>query len=97
MLVIDHRWPLASDTADHLLTYLQRADSHPAVPRQYWVVNGRGELLASGGCDDRHISVIPAFTNRRDPATGRYERVPRQAMRVNGGLGGIRLWIDARP
>lgn len=64
-------------TGDYIVSYIQEARANPSSPREYRVVNCCGETLAAGRCNDDHISIIPAFTNRRNPTTGRYERVPR--------------------
>ena len=48
MLVISNACPWTSDTANHLIAYLNLADSDPSAPRQYRVIDGCGELLAGG-------------------------------------------------
>jgi hypothetical protein len=80
MLVVDEgvaHYRFGADTADHIATYVQQARSNPSGAREYRVIDCRGHTLAGGRCDDDHISVIPAFANRRNVDSGRYERVAR--------------------
>lgn len=80
MLVVNDNvraYTIGGDTADHLIAKIQQSSSDPSAPREYWVIDCRGNMLAGGRCDDDNISIKPAFTHRRDPATGRYERIAR--------------------
>lgn len=71
------RYSYGADTGNYMASYINQASSDPSVRREYRMIDCRGETLAGGCCDDDDISVIPAFTSRRNPTTGRYERVPR--------------------
>lgn len=76
-IAVNDVFPLTASVADYVTTYIQEARRHPSRRREYRVIWGAGEF-ATGGCiDDTHISIKPPFTNRRNPATGQYERVPR--------------------
>ena len=63
------------DTCDYLVSYINEARRNPSARREYRMVDCRGETLAAGGCDDRDVSIKPAFRSRRDLSSGRYERV----------------------
>jgi very-short-patch-repair endonuclease len=80
MVVIDesrNNYRYGLDTGNYIVSYVNEARANPSAPREYRVIDCRGNTLAAGCCDDSEISIVPAFTGRRDPATGRYERVPR--------------------
>lgn len=82
VLWVNTEYPLTPEAADYMATFIQAARRNPTARREYRVVRGAGELVACGSIDDDEISIEPAFTNSRDPATGRYKRVPRNTMRV---------------
>lgn len=73
----DAGYPLGDEVADHVVAYVEAARRDPAARREYRVIRGAGEILASGSADDDEVSIEWAFTNRRNPVTGRYESVPR--------------------
>jgi very-short-patch-repair endonuclease len=62
-------------TRDYIASYVKAASSDPSTAREYRVIDCRGDTLAAGRCDDDDVSIKPAFRNRQNPATGRYERV----------------------
>lgn len=71
------RAPLTAAIADYIVSYVEKVRSDPSTIREYRVVRGAGDLLASGRADDDKLSIIPAFTSARDPITGRYKRAAR--------------------
>jgi hypothetical protein len=71
------RRPLTEATADYVAAYIKKMRRKPSARREYRVIRGAGELLAAGGVDDDEISIVSAFASGRDPANGRYKRVPR--------------------
>jgi hypothetical protein len=73
---IDAAFPLTSVTADYIAAYIQQARSDPSSRREYRVIRGAGETLASGSADDDQISIVPTFTAGRN-VLGQYTRVPR--------------------
>lgn len=56
--------PLTGETADYVVSFVQLARAHPSIRREYRVVRGRDEVLASGSIDDDEISIEPAFRGR---------------------------------
>lgn len=70
-------WGLTEKMGDYVAAYIEGARRNPTALREYRVVRGAGETLASGGADDYELSIEWAFTSRRDPVTGRYESAPR--------------------
>lgn len=76
-LVVDDTFPLTPAVADYVDAFVQEASGCPTELREYRVVWGAGEFTTGGYSDDDHITVVPPFTNRRDPTTGRYETVAR--------------------
>jgi very-short-patch-repair endonuclease len=71
------RYPLTIHAAEYLATWLKELRRDPPPIGQYRVIRGNGEPVALGSANDNHITFKPAFTNGRDPRTGRYIRVPR--------------------
>lgn len=63
-------------TADYIISYVEIARRNPSCIRKYRVIRGTGQFVAGGSIDDDEISIIPAFTARRN-ALGQYETVPR--------------------
>jgi len=82
VMVVNQSFPLTGAGADHLVAYIQQVRRNKAARTEYRVVWGAGEFVVSGSADDEHITIIPPFACARDPATGRYRRVPRKAVRV---------------
>ena len=79
LLIIDtdkHRFPLTRAVTQYVIALLQEASSDPTGRRQYWMVQGDGELIFKRFNDD-NISLEPPFTCGRDPANGQYKRIPR--------------------
>lgn len=68
---------LDSVVADYVAAYIKKANSDPSGRREYRVIWRSGECFTTGSLDDDHISIVPPFTNRRNPANGRYETIPR--------------------
>jgi hypothetical protein len=77
MLVVDERRsPYSIETGNYLVSYIKSARADPSAPREYRVIDCRGQTIATGRCDDDQISIKPSFANGRDPASGRYKRIP---------------------
>lgn len=70
-------FPITDATAEYVCAYVKSARRNPSAIREYRVVRGAGELLASGRADDDEITIVWPSTHRRDLATGRYESVRR--------------------
>ncbi len=78
LVVADYgRVPICEATADYAVTYIESMRSDPSARREYRVIRGAGELIASGSVDDEHISIVPTFTIGRNPTNGQYIHVPR--------------------
>lgn len=77
VVAVDVASPLTPAVADYVAAYIEQARRDPSARREYRVIWRAGEDTTAGSLDDDHISIIPPFTNRRNPATGRYERVAR--------------------
>ena len=75
--VTPRRYPLTKRAADDVAAYIQRMRRHPTLRREYRVIRGTGEAVASGCVDDKKISIVWALTLGRDSVTGRYKGVPR--------------------
>jgi very-short-patch-repair endonuclease len=63
--------------AENLITHLDALSRLPAGICQYRMIWGDSDYVTIGGLDDVEKALITPTVNRRDPATGRYERVPR--------------------
>jgi hypothetical protein len=74
--------PLIQRTADEIVSYFETVSGNPSRVREYRVIGGTGKFIAGGCATDDKISLEPATTNSRDPATGRYKSVPRKALRM---------------
>lgn len=81
-IVISIRFPLLARATDDIAAFIEMARSRPSMRREYRMIGGTGELLACGSEDDKHFPLIPPFTCRKNPTTGRYERIPRDTHRV---------------
>jgi very-short-patch-repair endonuclease len=68
--------PINDLTADYAISYIETARLNPSGVRQYRVIRGAGQFVAGGSADDDEISIVPAFTARRN-SLGQYESVPR--------------------
>jgi transposase-like protein len=77
IIAVDAASPLTPSVADYVAAYIEQARCNPSARREYRVIWRAGEDTTAGSLEDDHISIVPPFTNRRDPATGRYERVAR--------------------
>lgn len=82
VILVDERHPIIAGVADYVVSYVEQARRSPASVREYRVIRGTGETLASGRHDDDQISSVLAIANRRNSATGRYETVARNARRM---------------
>jgi hypothetical protein len=71
-------FPLAAGL-EHAITQLELLRRLPAPVGQYRVIWGELGLTATGCAEDVERALIPPTENRRDPATGRYCRVTRDA------------------
>lgn len=68
--------PIGQDSLSYMISYLDFVRKHPTMTREYRVIRGAGDLIASGSINDKEISIKPIFTRGRD-SKGRYVRVPR--------------------
>lgn len=69
--------PITDATAKYVCAYVKRARRDPSALREYRVVRGAGEVLASGRANDHEITIISPLRNRRNRTNGRYESIPR--------------------
>jgi len=77
-ILLNPRNPVITNVQrDNVVSKIQEINRHPTEITQYWMIGSSGQILASGGFNDDNISLVPPFRNSRDPATGRYKRVPR--------------------
>ncbi len=74
---ISKRFPLTESLADYAASYIERVRRAKAYVCEYRMIWSCPELVTRGSLDGDHLSFIPPFTGARDPATGRYKRVPR--------------------
>lgn len=74
---INLRYPLLPAAADYIVAFYQETSSHPAMRREYCMIGGTGEVFFTGCHQSDNRPVIPPFTSRLNPTTGKYERVPR--------------------
>ena len=51
--------PITAGAADYIATFCEEIRWHPALVRQYRVIGGGGELLASRCADDDEFPLIP--------------------------------------
>ena len=56
------RTPLDAGAADHIVSFCEAASGDPSSVREYRVVRGDGQLIASGRADDDELTRIPAST-----------------------------------
>jgi len=75
IVVVSDRFPLSPVAADYIATFSEHARSHPSLTREYRMIRGAAELIASGSADDDEVAVIPAIRSSRD-SLGRYTTVP---------------------
>lgn len=68
--------PIGQDSLSYMVSYLDFLSRHPTMTREYRVIRGAGELIASGSVNDDKISIKPVFTRGRD-SKGCYINVPR--------------------
>jgi very-short-patch-repair endonuclease len=73
MVSVTSRHPVSDALADYIASYVEAARSNPTAVREYRVVRGAGELMASGSANDDEISIVPALGYRRDATSGRYQ------------------------
>lgn len=69
--------PIGEDSLSYLISYLNFIGRNPTMTREYRVVRGAGELIASGSMNDNKISIKPSFTTGRN-SKGRYFSIPRK-------------------
>ena len=60
MVVVSRDNPLDQGGADYCRTFIEQTRSNPTARREYRMIRGTGELLASGYLDGDHITVISA-------------------------------------
>jgi hypothetical protein len=73
--ITDH-FRLSEAAADHIVAYVNQARRNPTMPREYRMIRGESEPMLICTENDEIPDVYP-FYGRRNPATGRYESVPR--------------------
>lgn len=76
VIAVSKLYPITNETADYIATFIQRARRDPSLRRQYRMIRGDLEFMASGRLDDDEISIVPTFTRGRN-ALGQYTRVSR--------------------
>lgn len=52
--------PLTPDVTEDLVAFIERSRRDPSFRRQYRVVWGNGQFIASGSADDDHLTLIPS-------------------------------------
>lgn len=70
--------------ADKIISETNILGGDKTSPRQYRVIWGTPDLVTGGGADDEKITIVYPLASRRDPATGRYKGVPRDAVGMHG-------------
>jgi len=70
ILVVTNRYPLRAEAADYITAFHKLARSDPTSVRQYRMIRGAAELIASASAEDQDLPVIPALASGRD-ALGR--------------------------
>lgn len=63
--------------AENLITHLDALSRLPAGTCQYRMIWGDSDYVTIGGLDDTEKALVTPTVNRRNPATGQYERIPR--------------------
>lgn len=86
-------FPITAEVADYVAAYIEETRRNPPAICEYRVIWGACEFSVGGRADDDHFTIEPPFTGTRDPASGRYKRVAREAAKVSGRSGEI----DLRP
>lgn len=90
-------YPISSAAADYAVAFAEESRRDPAAVREYRVIRGDGEFIASGRADDYQLTYIPAARSgmsasevgrlgcavRWARAKGRDERVARDAISVD--------------
>jgi len=71
------RFPLTEAVADHVAAYIKRIRRTKPAVTEYRMVWGAGEFTFARSFNDNDFTIIPPFTNARDPASGRYKRISR--------------------
>lgn len=70
-------FPLTETVADHVASYIKRIRRTKPLVTEYRMTWGAGEFTFARSLDDNDFTIIKPFTNRRNSATGQYERVPK--------------------
>lgn len=81
-VVVDQWHKIDAAIADKIISEVNILSRDKTGPRQYRVIWRTPDLVTGGSADDANIAIVYPFTNRRDPTTGRYERVPRNAVNM---------------
>jgi len=76
-LVISNSFLWNDRAAENLITHIDALSRLPAGTCQYRVIWGDTEHVTIGGLDDIEAALVWPTINRRDPATGRYQRITR--------------------
>ena len=82
VIQVTRQYPLTPEHADEVVAFVQETRRDPAMVRQYRMVRRAGEVFTTGSAKDHEITIIPPFAQRRNPTTGRYERITRDASDV---------------
>lgn len=77
IVVITRARPLTTAAADYIVAFANGASSDPSTPREYRVIGGGAQEMASGCANDGKFAAVLPLTHTRDRATGRYKSVPR--------------------
>jgi len=76
IVLVTDRTPLVAAGADYVTAFIKAADSDPSGIRQYRMIGGGGEILATCGADSDELPLEYPFRAARDSA-GRYQRAGR--------------------
>lgn len=52
------RWPLSSDGADDVASFIEQARRDPSTVSKYRVIRGDGEFVTAGESDDDHFALV---------------------------------------
>lgn len=74
---VTKRFPLTDETADYIAAYVKRARRNPSAPREYRVIRSSGQVLASGGAESDHFTIVFPFHSCRNSSNGQYNSIAK--------------------
>jgi len=77
IIPITKSFPLTESVADYVAAYINLIRRNKPIVSEYRVVWGHNNFSVCGSLDSMNLPIIPPFTGRRNPTSGRYERIPR--------------------